>query len=164
MRQYTTMNFFQLIADSKNLKKLTNEELEEFSPYYSPDKSYVAFIVSNGKQSAIFILQLSDGTFKKVTLWYDNKDLEAVTDITFSQDSKRIFFTVTSGDSYNLNMLDMDDGVVKTIVSDAKGIDIYGWSYDGKMLALQSQFLGEDILMKNKSFVLLKMMALILGH
>ncbi len=126
---------FSIDADSKNLKKLTNEELEGFSPYYSPDKSYVAFIVSNGKQSAIFILQLSDGTFKKVTPWYDNKDLEAVTDITFSQDSKRIFFTVTSGDSYNLNMLNIENSTVKTIVSDAKGIDIYGWSYDGKMLA-----------------------------
>ena len=126
---------FSIDADLKNLKKLTDEELEFLRPYYPPDKSYVAFSVSNGKQSAIFILQLSDGIFKRVTPWYDSKDIEAVTDITFSQDSKRISFIVKNGDSYNLNILDMDDGVIKTIVSDAKGIDIYGWSYDGKMLA-----------------------------
>ncbi len=131
-------NYYELFSidvNLKNLKKLTNEELKVLRPYYSPDKNYVAFSVSNGNQSAIFTLQLSDGTFKKVTPWYDSKDIEAIPDITFSKDSKRIFFVVTSEESYNLNMLNIENGAVKTIVTEAKGIDIYGWSYDGKMLA-----------------------------
>jgi len=136
---------FSIDSNRNNIKKLTDEEFEVLKPYYSQDKNYVAFIALNKQKGAIFILQLSDGTFKRVTPWYYNtKSLDSITDIVFSQDSKKIFFVVINKNenSYDLNMIDINNEKIETIVSDVKDITIYEWSYDGKMLAFTIKVSG----------------------
>ena len=142
-------DLFSVDANGSNLKKLTNEKFECLTNYFSSDRTYVAFIAyvafigTSMQKEAIYILRMTDGNLKRVTPWYnDTSNTDGLTfagitePLTFSKDCKKIFFVAKNknGNRYDLNMLDIETGNLKIVVSDAIDIAIHGWSPNGKML------------------------------
>ena len=141
-------DLFSVDANGSNLKKLTNEKFECLTNYFSSDRTYVAFIAyvafigTSMRKEAIYVLRMTDGNLKRVTPWYydtsntDGLTFPGITDLTFSKDCKKIFFVAKNknGNNYDLNMLDIETGNLKIVVSDAIGITIHEWSPNGKTL------------------------------
>jgi Tol biopolymer transport system component len=144
---------FSIDSDGRNLKQLTPEGIDCYEVRFSPDKNIIAFVGISIQKEAIYILSMKDGNAKRVTPWYYDKSnpngatFAGITDLIVSQDGKRIFFVAKTNqeDNYVLNMLDTKANYIKTIVKDAIGFRLEGWSPDGKTLAF-------TLVISNKSY------------
>ncbi len=161
---------FSVDTNGRKLKQLTQEDVDCYEEHLSPDTKLLAFMgISLIKESgnnkgistqkeAIYILWMADGSVKRATPWYydtgDSNGLTfaGITDLTFSKDGKSIFFAARSknGNNYDLNMLDVEKGDLKTIVSGVIDITIHDWSPDGKILAFTVEISGNQLYRKEK--------------
>lgn len=135
---------FSVDSDGRKLKQLTQENIDCYEEHLSPDKNLLAFVGISIQKEAIYILSMADGNVKRATPWYHETSdpnglttFAGITGLTFSKDSKRLFFVAKSknDNNYDLNMLDVEKGNLKTIVSEAIDITIHEWSPDGKILS-----------------------------
>ena len=115
------------------------------NPVYSPDGRYIAHKTQTipGYESDLIRIALYDrenGTHAILTEQFDNW----VNDICWSPDSKLIYFTAQVGGHTPLYKVDIKTAAITKIV-DAKTVDAFRLSRDGKMFVLLRRTVGEPV-------------------
>jgi dipeptidyl aminopeptidase/acylaminoacyl peptidase len=113
------------------------------NPVYSPDGKYIAYLTQAipGYESDIFRIALFDRRTQKSSILtgaFDNW----VTDLTWGNDSRTIYFTADVQGHTPLNRIDIGTRTI-TPVADPKTIDAFNLSHDGASIALIRRSVGE---------------------
>ncbi len=121
-------------------KKITNNPGADNGPAYSPDGKYVAYRSQTraGYESdrwRLIVLERATGTPNLITEELDR----SVSSITWSPDSKRIFFVSEDRGRHPLQMVGVNGGGFRSIVTGSLSVDDVQFSKDGKTMIYTEQ-------------------------
>jgi len=116
-------------------KKITINTAADLSPLYSPDGKYLAYRAQAkaGFESDKWRLVVMDRSTGVATILTEGLD-RAVQSITWSGDSKRLFYTIEDRGRQTLQMTPVTGGGSQTVVSGASHIDDVQFTPDGRVM------------------------------
>jgi dipeptidyl aminopeptidase/acylaminoacyl peptidase len=115
------------------------------NPQYSPDGRYIAYLFQStpAYESDLIRLGLYDRKSGERTILSGDFD-NWIGDIRWAPDSKSIFFTAPVKGHVPLFRVDVKSHKIKLVI-DAKSIDTYSLSSDGKSIAFTRRAIGEPV-------------------
>lgn len=136
----TNSELYVVPAEGGEARKVTLNSGADNSPVYSPDGRFIAYRSQNryGYESDRWRLMVLDRASGKSTPVTDNLDRN-VESMVFSQDSKRLIFTVEDRGRTSLQMIPVAGGASKILVTGAGHLDDVQFSSDGKTLLYTEQ-------------------------
>ncbi len=116
-------------------KKITTNPATDASPVYSPDGRYLAYRaqVRPGYESDRWRLVVLDRTAGSAVPLTESVD-RSVQSMTWSPDSKRLFFTLEDRGRTTLNVIPVTGGGVRQIIAGSSHVDDVQFSPDGKTM------------------------------
>ncbi len=121
-------------------KKITTNPAADVGPTYSPDAKYLAFRAQErpGYESDRFRLLVLDRASGNTTVLTENLD-RWVTAVTWAPDSKSLFFVSEDRGRHPLQMVGVNGGGLRSIVTGNASIDDVQLSKDGKTMIYTEQ-------------------------
>ncbi|HLJ17881.1 MAG TPA: S9 family peptidase [Bryobacteraceae bacterium] len=121
-------------------KKITVNPAADNSPQYSPDGKYLAYRAQAraGYESdrwRLMVLERSTGKLTSLTEGIDRW----VGSFTWSPDSTRLFFTMEDRGRIGLQMISVNGGAVRAIVSGSSSLDDVQFTRDGRTMIYTEQ-------------------------
>src|SRR5260370_11856126 len=131
----TNSELFGVPIGGGEAKKITVNPAADNSPVYSPDGRYIAFRAQQraGYESDRCRLVVLDGSKAHTTVLTEGLDRN-VTGLTWSNDSKRIFFTTEDRGLVNLQLISVTGGASRVIIPGGGHVDDVQFSADGKTM------------------------------
>jgi dipeptidyl aminopeptidase/acylaminoacyl peptidase len=116
-------------------KKITINVAADLSPLYSPDGKYLAYRAQAkaGFESDKWRLVVMERATGIATILTEGLD-RAVQSVTWSGDSKRLFYTIEDRGRQTLQMTPVTGGGSQTVISGASHIDDVQFTPDGKVM------------------------------
>ena len=133
-------------ADGGNLRRLTNNRHDDYSPSWSPDGKRIAFssdrdghVIDGRPTSEIYVMEADGGNSQNLT---NNPGNDR--DPSWSPDGKRIAFASERDGNFNVEIYVMDnDGSNQQRLTNNPLYDMSpSWSPDGKRIVFSSQRAG----------------------
>lgn len=142
------LNIYTWRIDTRELKRITTTEANDFTPEWSPDGKQIAFVSDRTGHNEIFVVDVHGGRPGQVT-----KDNSDAIHPHWSPDGQRIIYcsardnpdqaSAPEGEVYEIYTIKPDGSDVKQITHD-KGINTYpSFSPDGRQILFR-KVLGEN--------------------
>lgn len=121
-------------------KRITTNPGADNSPVYSPDGKYLAYRsqLRGGYESDRWRLVTLERTTGKTNVLTESLD-RSVQSITWSTDSSRLFFVAEDRGRHGLQIVPVNGGGLKAIVTAASSVDDVQFSRDGKAMVYTEQ-------------------------
>lgn len=121
-------------------KKITSNPAADSTPRYSPDGKYLAYRSQSrpGYESDRWRLLVLERATGKVTPLTEDID-RWVGSFTWSPDSTRLFFTMEDRGRTGLQMISVNGGAARAIVSGSSSLDDVQFTRDGRMMVYTEQ-------------------------
>jgi dipeptidyl aminopeptidase/acylaminoacyl peptidase len=131
----TNHDLFVVPMAGGEAKKITVNNAADVSPVYSPDGRYLAYRAQAraGFESDKWRLVVMERTSGTATILTEALD-RAVQSITWSADSKRLFYTIEDRGRQTLQLTPVSGGGSQTVVSGASHIDDVQFTPDGRVM------------------------------
>ncbi|HUQ90306.1 MAG TPA: S9 family peptidase [Bryobacteraceae bacterium] len=136
----TNTDLFVVPMDGGESRKITLNPGADNSPVYSPDGKWIAFRQQQraGYESDRWRLVVLDRSNARTTSLTENLDRH-VNSMTWTVDSKRLFFTVEDRGRTVLQMIPVTGGASRILISGAGHVDDVQFPSDGKTLVYTEQ-------------------------
>lgn len=136
----TNTDLFTVPITGGESKKITSNPAADSSPKYSPDGKYIAYRSQSraGYESDRWRLLIYDRSNGASTVLTDALD-RWVSSFAWSPDSTRLLFTTEDRGRQGINMIAVQGGASRAIVSGAMTLDDMQFSPDGKVLVYSGQ-------------------------
>jgi dipeptidyl aminopeptidase/acylaminoacyl peptidase len=136
----TNSDMFVLPLTGGEPKKISTSAGADNLPVYSPDGKYIAFRsqARAGYESDRWRLAVYERATEKISLLTESLD-RSVDSITWTPDSQRLFFVSEDRGRHGLQMVSLQGGAFKTIISGPSSVDDVQLSGDGKTLIYTEQ-------------------------
>lgn len=131
----TNHDLFVVPLAGGEAKKITVNSAADLSPLYSPDGRYLAYRAQSraGFESDKWRLVVMERATGNATILTEALD-RAVQSMTWSGDSKRLFYTIEDRGRQTLQMTPVTGGGSQTVVSGASHIDDVQFTPDGRVM------------------------------
>ncbi|MFN7545448.1 MAG: prolyl oligopeptidase family serine peptidase [Acidobacteriota bacterium] len=131
----TNHDLFVVPMAGGEAKKITVNNAADVSPVYSPDGRYLAYRAQaragfESDKWRLVVMERATGTATILTEALDR----AVQSITWSADSKRLFYTIEDRGRQTLQLTPVAGGGSQTVVSGASHIDDVQFTPDGRVM------------------------------
>jgi TolB protein len=134
-------NIFLSNADGSGLMNYTSSAVDEFSPAWSPDGKFLAYVQSLDTFETIWLLGINDsgnGLLVSVPVKEgSNGSMPA-----WSPDGTQIAFCAYQNDSLDVFILNRNSGYVQALTSMSGNERYPSWSPDGKILLFSNDYNG----------------------
>ena len=137
----TNSDVFVVPIGGGEVKKITGSNLgADNAPLYSPDGKWLAYRSQEraGYESdrwRLIVLERATGKTREITEGLDR----SVTSVTWSTDSSRIFFVAEDRGRHNLQMVSVNGGGLRSIITGSSSLDDVQFTRDGKTLIYTEQ-------------------------
>lgn len=127
---------FMMGDDGGNVKRLTNNQHNEYSPRWSPDGKRIAFVrnmgTANKPQYDLFVMDVK-GTYERRLTDHPAADGPQ---IAWAPDGKRIAFVSVRNPGVNIYIIDLESGAIKQLTNTILSADP-DWSPDGRHIVFE---------------------------
>jgi dipeptidyl aminopeptidase/acylaminoacyl peptidase len=136
----TNSDIFVVLIGGGEAKKISTSAGADNLPVYSPDGKYIAFRsqARAGYESDRWRLALYEHATDKISFLTESLD-RPVDLITWTPDSQRVFFVSEDRGRHGLQIVPVQGGAFKTIISGPSSVDDVQLSGDGKTLVYTEQ-------------------------
>ncbi|MDX1983871.1 MAG: S9 family peptidase [Bryobacteraceae bacterium] len=136
----TNAELFVTPSEGGEAKRITLNPAADKAPVYSPDGFYIAYLAQSraGYESDRWRLVVLDRNTGRSTTLTDSLDRN-VGSITWSRDSKRLFFTIDDRGRTSLQMIPVSGGASRILINGGGHIDDVQFSADGKTMIYTEQ-------------------------
>ena len=136
----TNSDLYSVLATGGEAQKITNGIGADVGPQYSPDGKSLTWLAQRtaGYESdrwRLMVMDRANGRTREVTETLDRN----VTGMTWSPDSARLFFTVEDRGRQSIQMISLNGGSARSIISGSSTFDDARFTPDGKTMVYTEQ-------------------------
>ena len=136
----TNSDLYTVLATGGDSQRVTNGYGADVGPQYSPDGKSLTWLAQRtaGYESdrwRLMVMERANGRTREVTETLDRN----VTGMTWSPDSARLFFTVEDRGRQSIQMISLNGGAARSIISGNSTFDDAHFTPDGKTLIYSEQ-------------------------